>query len=137
MKHIFTSKDSLNNARCRSIRQLEAELDSQESSRVHLERTNEVSVAKTHPAKSYMQGKDVKRSPMAESQETRSIAGEEHLHRYMPVIADNPPALLFCDYLGNPCQNRVCFNNKYCGLKAFLDIKQKAENLGYEWGYLR
>lgn len=155
---IFISKGTLDMGRGRSIRKLEAQLDGQQNagrlSESHKPLKEDTSSSIS--ADTYLQGKNEKRSLLAESQESRSIAGEEHLQQYMPDIADNHPAhtlgensislntlllptsqekLLFCDYLSNPCQNRVCFTNKYCGLKSFLDRKQKAKNLGYNWSY--
>ena len=46
---------------------------------------------------------------------------EENSLSLNTLLLPTPQELLFCDYLGNPCQNRVCFNNKYCGKKHFWD----------------
>jgi len=48
-----------------------------------------------------------------------------------------PTGTKFCEHSGkyDCCKKKVCFNNSYCGVRDFIDKKQKAESLGYNWNH--
>ena len=52
----------------------------------------------------------------------------------MPIL---PEGTQFCRYLGryDCCNKKICFDNVYCGVRNFLDKKQRAEERGYNWNF--
>ena len=107
MKHIFTSKDSLNNARCRSIRQLEAELDRQ-----GLNDSNSLSKVLSGATK---------QGGIKSQDDTR----QHYSERSASLPVDNPPAHTLGGFselntLSNP--QEICKYSNYCNVKYLVKV---------------
>ena len=98
MSHkIFTSQSNLENGRGRFKRRLDAIMDSQNS---------------------------ILETPI-KKQNSDTLEEMYSKPNILNTLLTPQEPLLFCEYLGNPCQNKVCFQNtdkyNYCRVRKFKD----------------